>query len=69
MYVILSNYRSGNLIRKNIRNNVVSLIRYKPLSCETSNYESRRNSRERTPCERASYNKSMMTLYLATLFE
>ena len=69
MYVMLSNFRSNNLTRKNIRNNVGSLIRYKPLSCETTNYESRRTSRERTSCEMESRNNSITALYSATLFE
>ena len=69
MYVIFSNCHSRNLTRKNLRNNVGSLIRYKPLSCETTNYKSRHNSREWTPFEMASGNNSMTTLYSATLFE
>ena len=69
MYVILSNCHSTNLTRKNLHNNVRALIRYKPLSCETTNYESRHTSREWTPCEMASHNKSIMELYSATLFE
>ena len=69
MYVIFSNCHSSNLTRKNLRNNVGSLIRYKPLSCETTNCESRRTSRERTPCEMESRNSSIMALYSATLFE
>ena len=69
MYVILSNCHSSNLTRKNLRNNVGSLIRYKLLSYETTNYESRRTSRERTPCEMESRNNSMTTLYSATLFD
>ena len=32
MYVIFLNCRSSNLTRKNIHNNVGSLIRYKPLA-------------------------------------
>ena len=69
MYVIFSNFHSSNLTRKNLRNNVGSLIRYEPLSCETTNYESRHTSRERTPCEMASSNNSMTALYSTTLFE
>ena len=69
MYVIFSNCHSSNLTRKNLRNNVRSLIRYNPLSCETTNYESRRTSREWTPCEMESHNNSITTLYLATLFD
>ena len=69
MYVMLSNFRSKNLTRKNIRNNVGSLIRYKPLRCDTTNYESRRTSRERTPCEMASCNSLITALYSATLFK
>ena len=66
---MFSNCRSCNLTRKDLHNNVRFLIRYKPLSCETTNYESRRTSRERTPCEMASRNNSIMALYSATLFE
>ena len=66
---MLSNCCSNNLTRKNLRNNVGSLIRYKPLSCDTTNCESRHNSRERTPCEMTSCNSSIIALYLATLFE
>ena len=69
MYVMFSNCRSNNITCKNLRNNVRSLMRYKPLSCDSTNSESRRTSRERTPCEMASYNNSIMTLYSATLFE
>ena len=69
MYVMLLNFRSNNLTCKNICNNVKSLIRYKPLSYETNNCESRHASRERTPCEMASRNNSITTLYSATLFE
>ena len=69
MYVMLSNYHSNNLTRKNIRNNVGSLTRYNPLSCDATNYESRRTSRERTPCEMESHRSYIMTLYSATLFE
>ena len=69
MYVMFSNFCSNNLTRKNIHNNVGSLIRYKPLSCETTNYKSRHTSRERTPCEMASSNNSITALYSATLFE
>ena len=69
MYVIFSNFHSSNLTRKNIHNNVGSLIPYKPLSCETTNCESRGTSRERTPCEMASHNNSIMALYSATLFK
>ena len=66
---MFSNCHSSNLTRNNIHNNVRSLIRYKPLSYETTNYESRHTSRERTPCEMASHNNSIMALYSATLFE
>ena len=69
MYVILSNCHSRNLTRKNLHNNVGSLIRYKTLSYETTNCESRRTSREQTPCEMASHNNSMMELYSGTFFE
>ena len=69
MYVIFLNCRSSNLTRKNICNNVGSLIRYKILSCDTTNCESRHTSRERTPCEMASHNSSITARYLATLFE
>ena len=69
MYVILSNCCSNNLTRKNLLNNVRSLTWYKPLSCDTTNSESSRTSRERTPCEMASHRSSMMALYSATLFE
>ena len=69
MYVILSNFRSRNITHKNHRNNVGSLRRYKPLSCETTNCESRRTSRERSPYEMASHNNSITTLYSATLFD
>ena len=69
MYVILSNFHSSNITRKNLRNNVGSLTQYNPLSCETTNCESRRTSRERTPCEMASCNNSITTLYSATLFD
>ena len=69
MYVIFSNCHSRNITHKNIHNNIGSLIRYEPLSCETTNYESRHTSRERTPCEMASRNNSIMTLYLETLFD
>ena len=68
MYVIFSNCRSSNLTRKNISSDVRSLIQYKPLSCETTNDESRHTSRERTPCEMASCNNSITTLYSTTLF-
>ena len=69
MYVMFSNFCSSNITRKNLHNNVGSLIQYKPLSCETTNCESRCTSRERTPCEMASRNNSIMALYSATLFE
>ena len=69
MYVMFSNFHSSNITRKNLHNNVGSLIRYKPLSCETTNCESRRTSRERTPCEMDSRNNSITTLYSTTLFE
>ena len=69
MYVMLSNCRSNNLTRKNLRNNVESLTWYKPLSCDTTNSVSRRTSRERTPCEMASRRSSITTLYPTTLFE
>ena len=51
MYVILLNFRSSNLTRKNLRNNVGSLTWYKPLSCETTNCKQIHTSRERTPCK------------------
>ena len=69
MYVILSNCHSNNLTRKNLLNNVESLTWYKPLSCDSTNSESRRTSRERTPCEMASRRSSITTLYSTTLFE
>ena len=69
MYVIFSNFHSSNLTRNNIRNNIGSLIRYEPLSYETTNCESRRTSTERTPCEMESLNNSITALYSATLFE
>ena len=69
MYVILSNCHSNNIKCKNILNNVRSLTCYKILSCDTTNSESRRTSRERTPCEMASHRSSITALYLATLFE
>ena len=69
MYVIFSNCRSSNLTRKNLHNNVRSLIRYKPLSCETTNYESRCTLIEGTPCEMTSRNNLITTLYSTTLFE
>ena len=69
MYVILSNFHSSNLIRKNLHNNVGSLIRYKPLSGKTTNCESRHTSRERTPCEMESHNNSITALYSTTLFD
>ena len=69
MYVILSNCRSNNLTRKILLNNVGSLTWYKPLSYDTTNSESSRTSRERTPCEMASRRSSITTLYSATLFE
>ena len=69
MYIIISNFRSSNLTRKNLHNNVGSLLRYNPLSCETTNCESRHTSRELTPCEMESRNNSMIALYSATLFD
>ena len=69
MYVIFSNCRSSNLTRKNIHNNIRSLIQYDLLSCETTNCESRRTSRDRIPCEIAARNNSITTLYSTTLFE
>ena len=69
MYVIFSNCHSNNLTRKNLLNNVGSLTWYKPLSCDTTNSESSRTSRERTPCEMASRRSSITALYLATLLE
>ena len=69
MYVILSNFYSNNLTRKNLINNVGSLTWYKPLSYDTTNSESRCTSRERTPCEMASCRSSIMALYSATLLE
>ena len=69
MYVMLSNCHSNNLTHKNLCNNVESLTWYTPLSCDTTNFESRRTSRERTPCEMASRRSSIMALYSATLFE
>ena len=69
MYVILSNCRSNKITHKNLLNNVGSLTWYKPLSCGTTNSESRRTSRERTPCKMASRRSSIMALYLATLFK
>ena len=69
MYHILSNCRSNNLTCKNLLNNVGSLTWYKPLSCDTTNSESRRTSRERTPFEMESHRSSITTLYLATLLE
>ena len=69
MYVILSNCRSNNLTRNNILNNVGSLTWYKPLSCDTTNFELIHTSRERIPCEMASYRSSIMELYSVTLFE
>ena len=69
MYVILSNCHSNNLTRNNLLNNVGSLTWYKPLSYDTTNSESRRTSRERTPCEMASRRSSITALYSATLFE
>ena len=69
MYVMLSNCRSNNLTRKNILNNVGSLTWYKPLSCDTTNSESRHTLRERTPCEMASRRSSITALYSATLFK
>ena len=69
IYVILSNCRSNNLTRKNLLNNIGCLTRYKPLSCDTTNSESRCTSRERTPCEMASRRSSITTLYSTTLFE
>ena len=69
MYVMLSNYRSNNITCKNLRNNVGSLRRYKPLSYDTTNCESRCTSRERIPCEMAPRRSSITTLYSTTLFE
>ena len=69
MYVMFLNCRYNNITCKNIHNNVESITRYKPLSCDTTNCESRHTSRERTPCEMASSNNSITTLYSATLFE
>ena len=69
MYVILSNFRSNNLTHKNLLNNVGSLTWYNPLSYDTTNSESRRTSRERTPCEMTSHRSSITALYSATLFE
>ena len=65
MYVMLSNCRSSNLTHKNLHNNAGSLTWYKPVSCETINCESRRTSREKTPCEMESHNNSITTLYSA----
>ena len=59
----ISGTNTRNMTCKNLHNNVRSLIRYKPLSCKTTNCESRRTSRERTPCEMASRNNSITTLY------
>ena len=69
MYVILSSFCSNNLTRKNLINKVGSLTWYKPLIYDTTNSESRRTSRERTPCEMASRRSSITALYSATLFE
>ena len=69
MYVILSNCRSNNLTRNNLLNNVGSLTWYKPLSYDTTDSESSRTSRERTPFEMASRNILITILYSATLFE
>ena len=69
IYVILSNFHSKNITCKNLLNNVGSLTWYKPLSCDTTNSESRRTSRERTLCEMASRRSSIATLYSETLFE
>ena len=69
MYVILSNFHSNNLTRKNLLNNVIYLTWYKPLSIDTTNSESNRTSRERTPCEMASHRSSIMALYSTKLFE
>ena len=69
IYVILSNCHSNNLTRKNLLNNVGSLTWYKPFNCDTTNYESRRTSREWTPCEMASHRSSITVLYSATLLE
>ena len=66
---MFSNCRSSNLTRKNLLNNVGSLTWYKPFSCDTTNSESRRTSRERTPCEMASRRSSITALYSATLME
>ena len=60
---------SNNLTCKNLCSNVGSLTWYKPLSCDTTNYKSRRTSREWTPCEMESHNNSIMTLYSAALFD
>ena len=66
---ILSNCHSNNLTRKNLLNNVGSLTWYKPLSYDTTNSESRRTSRERTPCKMASRRSSITALDSSTLFE
>ena len=60
---MLSNCHSNNLTHKNLLNNVRSLTWYKPLSCDTTNFESRRTSRERMPCEMESRRSSMTALY------
>ena len=65
----MSNCCSNNLTRKNLHNNVRSLIQYKPLRCETTNCESICTSRERTPFEMESHNSSIMELYSGTLLE
>ena len=69
MYVMLSNCSSNNITHKNVHNNVGSLTWYNPFNYDTINCESRRTSRERTPCEMASHRSSIMALYSATLFE
>ena len=56
---MFSNCRSSNLTRKNLLNNVGSLTWYKPFSYDTTNSESRRTSRERTPCEMVSRRSSI----------
>ena len=64
----LSSHRN-NRTRKNLLYNIGSLTWYKPLSCDTTNSESRHTSRERTPCRMASHRSSITTLYSTTLFE
>ena len=66
---MFSNCRSSNLTRKNLLNNVGSLTWYKPFSCDTTNSESRRTSRERTPCEMESRRSSITELYSTIFFE